>query len=100
METVLASAKAKQAVVSAYSFVESVSLEELLQLAVLFPTLKLYLDVLLQKVHPTGPGHKNEMHGKKKCLLPSKYRTKLYKLAIVPRQDTEFPFCTGKHKTN
>lgn len=74
VEIDLASAKAKQVPVPAYSFVESVSLEELLQLGVLFPMLKLYLDVLLQKVHPIGPGHV-KVNSKIKCLLPSKYRT-------------------------
>ena len=57
MEINLALEEAKQVAVPAYSFVESECLEELSQLGVLFPMLKLYLDVLLPKVRPTGPGH-------------------------------------------
>lgn len=44
----------RQMVVPA-SFVETVSLVELMQLVVQFPKMKHYLGVLLRKVHPIGP---------------------------------------------
>lgn len=52
------SANATQVAVLAYSFVESVNLEELLPLKVLFPMVKFYQGGELRKVHPIGPGCK------------------------------------------
>lgn len=92
MKTDLASPKAKQMVVPAYSFVEFVSLEELLQLVVLFPMLKLYLGAILGKVHPIGPGCAHQVSGKVRRLLPFKYRTFCHKSIFAACPDTTLPF--------